>query len=404
MPKQTYVTTLPSEKTGEPASGPELIRPFRIDTSAAWLDSLPCFESAALESWNIIFGQNRRISFKWPDHSLCTVALRTDMMPCPKDDHNAEQVIYSNKPDTMVQEVYRLPEDQGTELTIEARLGRHNISIILASAAFLELLDGPNAALLPPEIKCALLESYLENAVWTFEQASGLLISVTAVNYGSQKRPDRGYNLFFDLQREGGRWATSGHLSLDLHGLECLAGILKNKDHPLAWDQVDHVSIPLRFVLGSTHLHLSQINSLTGDDIVLLDGTMESNQTSIRVDVAGSPFWVLKRADNRLIVETRVEHAMKENVKKAEPTDQSVSDLEDIELELVFELGRKSMSLAEVRRIGPGYIFDLAGELSKPVSIYINGGCIGSGELVKIDNRLGVRLTHYLQRQNHGDR
>ena len=83
---------------------------------------------------------------------------------------------------------------------------------------------------------------------------------------------------------------------------------------------------------------------------------------------------------------------------------EEMTDLEEIKLELVFELGRRSMSLAEIRRIGPGYIFDLAGEITKPVAVYINGGCVGSGELVKIDNRLGVRLTHYLRRQEHRDR
>ncbi len=406
MNEYTFKATSCSRKTNRGAAGPALVRPLPIDCPQALLDSLSAIESPVMAALNIIFGAQRRIDFEWPDGGACTVTLRSDRLIGPLENQDTGQVVCDQRQVGPVKEIYRRSVPPGAELVIEARLGPHSISISLASIAFLELLDGPNAALLPAEIKCALLESYLGDAVWQFEQAAGLLISITGIEHNPLNLPDRGYNLFFDIHRQGDRPSTSGRLSLDFEGLSCLAAILKNRVHPLPWDRIGHLPIPVGFVLGSTRLRLGQIHSLAVDDIVLIDGiaTAKARGLAIRIYLAASPFWLGEKNDNHLVVESRLERVMEDNTKKAVDHNEDISDLEDIELELVFELGRKSLALNQIRRIGPGYIFDLNGELSQPVTIYINGGCIGKGDLVKIDNRLGVRLTQYLQRQECCDR
>jgi type III secretion protein Q len=380
MFESSFTASALGKQADEQAAGSSQVPPLIVDSAGALLDSLPRIESAVLESLNIIFGADRRISFEWTDGSVCTAVLLSYALSGPIANLSAE-------------------------LLIEARLGPHDISIGLASAAFIEPLDGANAALLPSEIKCALLESYLGGAVATLERAGGLIIGISAITHSPQELPDRGYNFLFEVRREGGIFASSGYLSLDFQGLGCFAAILKNQDHPLAWDRIDHLRVPVGFILGTARLRLSEINSLAGDDIVLLDGIAGGSEKTppIRVDLAKTPFWLAQKTDQRLVVEKRVEYAMEDNANEAARKNVDLSDLEEIELELVFELGRRSMPLAEVRRIGPGTIFDLASEWSKPVSIHVNGGCIGKGELVTIDNRLGVRLTQYFPRQERCD-
>lgn len=411
MNKHVFKLTSYSARVAKPAAGPAPVRScLKAGSPEALLDRLPRIEPAVLESLNRLFRGDRRISFEWPDGSVGTVVLLPEFKTCLNADQSvpqaAPQVICNKKQGIAVKEVYRRHRNQSTELVIEARLGRNSISIGLASAAFLELLDGENAALLPAHMKCALLESYLDSAVRAFEQAGGLLISIASVTHNPLEWPDRGCNLFFEVQREEGRTATSGCLSLDVQGLACLARLFKHHDHPPAWDRIGHLRLPVGFVLGSARLRLSQINRLAGDDVILFDSItgQGSRPLSIRIDVAQRPFWLAKKTGNHLIVEKRLEHLMKENAKEVVWDDEEMADLEEIELELIFELGRMSMSLAEVRRIGRGYVFDLGGAFSKPVCVSINGGRVGSGELVKIDNRLGVRLTRSLQRQDDHDR
>jgi type III secretion protein Q len=67
--------------------------------------------------------------------------------------------------------------------------------------------------------------------------------------------------------------------------------------------------------------------------------------------------------------------------------------LDDLDVTLAFELGRRLIDLAELRSIAPGYVFPLTGDASAPVDILANGRRIGRGEIVRIGETLGVRAT-----------
>ncbi|MFC4275306.1 type III secretion system cytoplasmic ring protein SctQ [Achromobacter aloeverae] len=67
--------------------------------------------------------------------------------------------------------------------------------------------------------------------------------------------------------------------------------------------------------------------------------------------------------------------------------------LDAIPVRLGFDLGARGMPLGEVRRLRPGQTLVLDREVAAaPVAIRANGRCIGHGELVDIDGRLGVRI------------
>ena len=67
--------------------------------------------------------------------------------------------------------------------------------------------------------------------------------------------------------------------------------------------------------------------------------------------------------------------------------------LDDLEVTLVFEIGRRFVDLAELRSIAPGYVFPMTQDASAPVDILANGRRIGRGEIVRIGETLGVRVT-----------
>ncbi|ALM86429.1 hypothetical protein ASB57_28960 [Bordetella sp. N] len=72
-----------------------------------------------------------------------------------------------------------------------------------------------------------------------------------------------------------------------------------------------------------------------------------------------------------------------------------VDTFDDIPVRLGFDLGARTMPLGEVRRLRPGQTLVLYCEsATAPVSIRANGQCIGHGELVEIDGRLGVRIVN----------
>lgn len=69
------------------------------------------------------------------------------------------------------------------------------------------------------------------------------------------------------------------------------------------------------------------------------------------------------------------------------------STLGDLEVTLVFELGRCEIDLGTLRTLAPGYVFPLSADPAGPVDIVANGRRIGRGEIVRIGETLGIRAT-----------
>jgi type III secretion system YscQ/HrcQ family protein len=76
----------------------------------------------------------------------------------------------------------------------------------------------------------------------------------------------------------------------------------------------------------------------------------------------------------------------------AEPRRSAAARLETVPVRVTFDLGQRSLTLAELREIGPGHVFELGRELRRCVQVRANGRLIGEGELVDVDGRLGVSI------------
>ncbi len=67
--------------------------------------------------------------------------------------------------------------------------------------------------------------------------------------------------------------------------------------------------------------------------------------------------------------------------------------LYDVSLNVTVELGRVSLPLKDVLRLGKGSVLDLARHAGDPVDVLANGKLIARGEPVVVDSMLAVRLT-----------
>src|SRR5450631_4524167 len=75
------------------------------------------------------------------------------------------------------------------------------------------------------------------------------------------------------------------------------------------------------------------------------------------------------------------------------PTGLHDSDLDDLPVRLVFELGRVELSLGELQRLAPGALVPLGRPPDEPLDIMANGRRLGRGTLVQIGESLGVRIV-----------
>ena len=72
------------------------------------------------------------------------------------------------------------------------------------------------------------------------------------------------------------------------------------------------------------------------------------------------------------------------------------TDLDELPVRLVFEVGRADFTLGEIRRLAPGAVVPLVRPLSKALDVVANGKRIGSGTLIKVGDSIGVRITKVL--------
>jgi flagellar motor switch protein FliN/FliY len=65
----------------------------------------------------------------------------------------------------------------------------------------------------------------------------------------------------------------------------------------------------------------------------------------------------------------------------------------DVPVAITVELGRRTVKIAEVLRLGPGSVLELEKANGEPLDLYVNDRLIARGEAVVIGERYGIRLT-----------
>jgi type III secretion protein Q len=169
---------------------------------------------------------------------------------------------------------------------------------------------------------------------------------------------------------------------------------------PLGLRPAIHVSM----VFGSTTLSMAEMRGLSMGDTILIDDIFEAERP-LRA-VAGKAMIAAARfAGPRVETVTTfsplrggslfrwlAEPLEGVNVKMADSDNLSTSSLNDMKVRLVFEVGRAEMSVSEIERLGPGHVFELARASDGHVDVIAGGRVIGSGEIVKIGEDIGVRL------------
>ena len=65
----------------------------------------------------------------------------------------------------------------------------------------------------------------------------------------------------------------------------------------------------------------------------------------------------------------------------------------DIPVQLTVELGRTKIPIKNLLQLAQGSVVELAGMAGEPLDVLINGFLIAQGEVVVVNDKLGIRLT-----------
>lgn len=68
----------------------------------------------------------------------------------------------------------------------------------------------------------------------------------------------------------------------------------------------------------------------------------------------------------------------------------------DVSIPISVEVGRASLSLAEILNLVPGSVVPLDKKAEEPVDLRVNGKLVARGEVVLVDDTYGLRVTQIL--------
>ena len=72
--------------------------------------------------------------------------------------------------------------------------------------------------------------------------------------------------------------------------------------------------------------------------------------------------------------------------------------LRDVDLSMTVELGRVTLKVRDLLRLGEGSVVELNRPAGAPVDVLVNGSLVARGEVVVVDDELGVRVTELFRR------
>ena len=185
-----------------------------------------------------------------------------------------------------------------------------------------------------------------------------------------------------------------------------LAGLSLLSLPSVTWTEADWLPIHFALVFADVDVTIAELETLAVGDVVILPGMKLQDVTIVRLDISPGTTIMAQVGGHTLTVESLGKSMSNTSGAVGAATSTNGEDtvvsgtpvvpqaaIEDIPVRLVFDFGDLELTLAELRRLVPGQVIDLARPVGNAVRLSVNGRHIGAGEIVEIEGRLGVRIT-----------
>ncbi|WP_159084719.1 type III secretion system cytoplasmic ring protein SctQ [Dongshaea marina] len=162
------------------------------------------------------------------------------------------------------------------------------------------------------------------------------------------------------------------------------------------------IRYPVACCAGFSKLSLSQYRQLKRGDCVLLKWWCDLQSGEILL-VQGDPVCVLRRQDKTTFV---VENMMSEFDELFDLSDEEgfpglssseqPRNLDELPMTMVVEVGHLQLPLNELASLRSGQVIETEFSVCPSVRLRVNGKIVGWGELIQLDDRLGIRIQQLI--------
>ena len=85
-------------------------------------------------------------------------------------------------------------------------------------------------------------------------------------------------------------------------------------------------------------------------------------------------------------------------------TTRGAADLEavfDVPVQVSAVLGRAKMDVGDLLKLGPGTVLELDRKVGEAIDIYVNNRLVARGEVVLVEDKLGVTMTEVIKAERN---
>lgn len=281
-------------------------------------------------------------------------------------------------------------------ITVDGQPGALIVSNLLVRALIGELDPDQVIDDLNHRHLALILELVLADALSTLEAKLGLQLAIDSV--GTAGEPMSGaVSLAFRISVD--RLGTSaGELLLPPRPAARLAHFVDRGANGTV--SAVELPVPACVRVAAATCSVGEMATLSPGDVVMADHCCRPAKTAVAVLAEHLAVPVQLTAAGAQLTDSPQraqgslwEWSMENGGGKSQADVLEQTDLNDIPVKLLFELGRIELSLAEVRQLAAGAVIPLSRPLEESVDISANGRRIGRGSLVRIGDNLGVRIT-----------
>lgn len=79
----------------------------------------------------------------------------------------------------------------------------------------------------------------------------------------------------------------------------------------------------------------------------------------------------------------------------------SLETVYDIPVQITVVLGRTSMQVNQLLKLGRGAVIELDKKVGEPIDIFVNNRLVARGEVVVVEERIGVTMTEIIKGEKH---
>lgn len=133
---------------------------------------------------------------------------------------------------------------------------------------------------------------------------------------------------------------------------------------------------------------MSEEAAITADDW----GAAMSEQSATEA-ATGTDDWAAAMAEQKTAPASKPHVFEKFGESGSATTTNDLDMILDIPVQLTVELGRTKMPIKNLLQLAQGSVVELSGMAGEPLDVMINGFLIAQGEVVVVNDKLGIRVT-----------